>query len=72
MHSRRSWLRAGVMGPIGVALWRAGAVEAAIAQGGSPVDSKLASVKALPLAESTSLHGVFLDVLEMGVLITAD
>src|SRR5436309_2716147 len=44
MHSRRSWLRAGVMGPIGVALWRAGAVEAAIAQGGSRVDPKLASV----------------------------
>src|SRR5713226_9420986 len=47
MHSRRSWLRAGVMGPIGVALWRSGAVEAAIAQGGSRVDPKLASVKAL-------------------------
>src|SRR6266851_431901 len=47
MHSRRSWLRAGVMGPIGVALWRSGAVEAAIAQGGARVDPKLASVKAL-------------------------
>src|SRR5229473_5332578 len=47
MHSRRSWLRAGVIGPIGVALWRSGAVEAAIAQGGSRVDPKLASVKAL-------------------------
>jgi 2-haloacid dehalogenase len=47
MHSRRSWLRAGVMGPIGVALWRCGAVEAAIAQGGSRVDPKLASVGAL-------------------------
>src|SRR5947207_14867102 len=47
MHSRRSWLRAGVMGPIGVALWRSGAVEAAIAQGGSRVNPKLASVGAL-------------------------
>src|SRR5438034_5599519 len=47
MHSRRSWLRAGVIGPIGVALWRSGAVEAAIAQGGSRVDPKLAAVKAL-------------------------
>ena len=47
-YSRRSWLRAGVMGPIGVALWRSGAVEAAIpqAQGGSRMDPKLASVKA--------------------------
>jgi 2-haloacid dehalogenase len=47
-YSRRSWLRAGVMGPIGVALWRSGAVEAAIphAQGGSRMDRKLASVKA--------------------------
>jgi 2-haloacid dehalogenase len=47
MHSRRSWLRAGVMGPIGVALWRSGAVEAAIAQGGARVDPKLAAVGAL-------------------------
>jgi 2-haloacid dehalogenase len=47
MHSRRSWLRAGVMGPIGVALWRPGAVEAAIAQGGARVDPKLAAVGAL-------------------------
>ena len=46
MQSRRSWLRAGVMGPVGVALWRSGAVDA-IAQGGSRVDPKLASVKAL-------------------------
>src|SRR5712691_11873345 len=35
------------MGPIGVALWRSGAVEAAIAQEGSRVDPKLSSVKAL-------------------------
>jgi 2-haloacid dehalogenase len=47
IHSRRSWLRAGVIGPIGVALWRSGAVEAAIAQGGSRMDTTLASVKAL-------------------------
>jgi 2-haloacid dehalogenase len=47
MYSRRSWLRAGVIGPIGAALWRQGAVEAAIVQGGSRVDPKVASVRAL-------------------------
>src|SRR5213595_3100648 len=47
IYSRRSWLRSSVMGPIGVALWRSGGVEAAIAQRGSPVDPKLAGVKAL-------------------------
>jgi 2-haloacid dehalogenase len=46
-YSRRSWLRAGVMGPIGLALWRSGAVNAAIAQGGSRVDPTLSSTKAL-------------------------
>jgi len=35
------------MGPIGVALWRSGSVDAAIAQRGSSVDPKLAGVKAL-------------------------
>jgi 2-haloacid dehalogenase len=47
VYSRRNLLQMSVVGPIGVALWRAGAVEAAIAQGGSRVDPKLASVKAL-------------------------
>jgi 2-haloacid dehalogenase len=47
IFSRRSWLRSSVMGPIGVALWRSGGVEAAIAQRGSLVDPKLAGVKAL-------------------------
>ena len=47
IYSRRSWLRSSVMGPIGVALWQSGGVEAAIAQRGSPVDPKLAGVKAL-------------------------
>jgi 2-haloacid dehalogenase len=46
IFSRRSWLRSSVMGPIGVALWRSGTVDAAIAQRGS-VDPKLAGVKAL-------------------------
>ena len=35
------------MGPIGVALWRSGTLDAAIAQRGSAVDPKLAGVKAL-------------------------
>jgi 2-haloacid dehalogenase len=47
IYSRRSWLRSSVIGPIGVALWRSGSVDAAIAQRGSPVDPKLAGVKAL-------------------------
>ena len=47
IYSRRSWLRSSVMGPIGVALWRSGSVDAAIAQRGSSVDPKLAGVKAL-------------------------
>ncbi len=47
IHSRRSWLRSSVMGPIGVALWRSAGVEAAIAQRGSAVDPKFAGVKAL-------------------------
>ena len=47
IYSRRSWLRSSVMGPIGVALWRSGGVEIAIAQRGSSVDPKLAGVKAL-------------------------
>src|SRR5213082_2106875 len=47
IYSRRSWLRSSVMGPLGVALWRSGGVEIAIAQRGSSVDTKLVGVKAL-------------------------
>jgi len=46
MYSRRSWLRSSVVGPLGVVLWRPGS-DAAIDQKGSPVDPKLAGVKAL-------------------------
>src|SRR5262245_20903368 len=47
LHSRRSWLRSSVMGPIGVALWRSRTLDAAIAQRGTAVDPKLAGVRAL-------------------------
>src|SRR5438128_11762458 len=45
--SRRSWLRAGVIGPIGLALWRSASVVAAIPQRGLRVDPKVLPVKAL-------------------------
>jgi len=49
IYSRRSWLRASVVGPVGVAAWRCAAAQAA--ETGetaiAPVDPKFAAVKAL-------------------------
>src|SRR5262249_15676359 len=64
-HSRRSWLRSSGMGPIGAALWRSGSVEAAIAPRGSPVDPKIAGVKAI-------VFDVFGTVVDWRSSVTAD
>jgi len=45
IYSRRSWLRASVVGPVGIAAWRCAALDASPAAGA--VDPKLADVKAL-------------------------
>ena len=46
IYSRRSWLRASVVGPVGVAAWRCAALDASTESAGA-VDPKLADVKAL-------------------------
>src|SRR5262249_8852408 len=45
-HSRRSWLRLGIAGPVGAALWR-GSAEAARRQGAPGATANVSAVKAL-------------------------
>ena len=48
IYSRRSWLRASVVGPVGIAAWRCAAAEGLAAEASAALaDPKFAAVKAL-------------------------